>query len=103
MKGKRDIEELCHKALVVGTKYEKEYKGCGQCLVGSVQDALEIEGEEVFKAATGLAGGIGAQGDGSCGAYGGGVIMLSQFIGRGKSDFADPSGARWQLSAEEFR
>jgi len=29
----------------------------------------------------------------------GGVILLGQFIGREKSDFADPSGVRWKTHA----
>ena len=99
MKDKARVKNLCKQAYELDKRYEKEYRGCGQCLVGAAQDALGIEGDEVFKAATGLAGGIGAQGDGSCGAYVGGVILLGQSIGREKSDFADPSGVRWRTYA----
>lgn len=99
MKEKEQINKLCKKAYRLGKEYEKAYKGCGQCLVGAVQDALKWEGDDIFRATTGLAGGIGALLDGSCGAYIGGVILIGLQVGREKHDFADPSGIRWRTYA----
>lgn len=99
MKGKEEIAMLAEKAYELGFKYEKEYRGCGQSLVGAVLDTLEVESNVVFKASTGFAGGIGVLGDGSCGAYVGGVLLLGLHVGREKSNFADPSKIRWNTYA----
>lgn len=52
-------------------------------------------GEDVFKAATGLAGGIGLSGN-SCGAFTGGVLILSSYLGRDINNFADPQKTRFE-------
>ena len=96
MKKKEEIEKQCEKAYELGKKYERTYKGCGQCFVGAVQDALNLKGDEVFKASTAFAGGIGLMGDGSCGAYVGGILILGDRIGREKSDFIDAPGVRFK-------
>jgi len=99
METQDQVETLAQKAYELGYKYERERKGCGQCLIGAVQDALNMEGEELFKAATAYAGGIGLAGDSACGAYAGGVLLLGQKIGREKSNFADPEGVRFTTYA----
>ncbi|HUT66935.1 MAG TPA: C-GCAxxG-C-C family protein, partial [Dehalococcoidales bacterium] len=53
---------------------------------------FNIRNDAVFKAATGLAAGGGASTDGSCGAYTGGVMILSSLMGRERDDFADTAG-----------
>ncbi|HUT66944.1 MAG TPA: C-GCAxxG-C-C family protein, partial [Dehalococcoidales bacterium] len=53
---------------------------------------FNIRNDAVFKAATGLAAGGGASTDGSCGAYTGGVMILSSLMGREREDFADTAG-----------
>jgi hypothetical protein len=50
----------------------------------------------VFKAATGLAGGGGLMGIGVCGDYAGGAMVLSQLVGRERSNFDDPEGIRYK-------
>ena len=60
-------EETAKKAYDLGFSYEKEYIGCCQCTIAALQDALHMENDAVFKAGTGLAGGIGATGVGPCG------------------------------------
>jgi len=66
--------------------------GCSQCIVAALQDTFNIRNDAVFKAATGLAAGGGASTDGSCGAYTGGVMILSSLMGREREDFADTAG-----------
>ena len=96
MKTKEEIAELAQKAYDLGFKYEVEYRGCGQCLLGAVQDVLEIQNEHVFKAGSGLAGGIGLMGDSACGGFVGGVMFLSSLLGREKNNFSDPEGIRFR-------
>ena len=99
METQEQVEALAQKAYDLGYQYERERKGCGQCLIGAVQDALDMEGAEVFKAATAFAGGIGLTGDSACGAYAGGVMLLGHRIGRVKEDFEDAAGIRFKTYA----
>ncbi len=77
------------KAYQLGNKYEQIYTGCSQCVIAALQDTFDIRNDAVFKAATGLAAGGGASIDGSCGAYSGGIMVLSYLMGREREDFAD--------------
>jgi C_GCAxxG_C_C family probable redox protein len=86
-------EGAAEKAYQLGKEYEKDYKGCAQCVLAALQDAFGIRNKEVFKAATGLAGGSGGCTDGNCGAYSGAIMFISSLIGRDRDDFADKSGA----------
>jgi C_GCAxxG_C_C family probable redox protein len=58
-------------------------------VVAGLLDALGEESELLFKAASGLADGIGLTGDGSCGALTGGAMVLSYFFGRERKDHKD--------------
>jgi hypothetical protein len=69
--------ELAEKACRVGKEYEKTYTGCSQCVIAALQDALEIRNDDIFRAATGLAGGTGLAGDSGCGVYIGAILVLS--------------------------
>ena len=82
------------KAYELGKKYEKEYKGCGQCVIAALQDAFDIRNDDIFKSATGLAGGGCRVTDGSCGAYVGGIMILSFLMGRERDKFDDPESIR---------
>jgi len=76
-------------------EYEQKYGGCSQCVVGSIKKVVGGITDDVFKAATGLAGGIGLTGN-NCGALTGGVMLLSTFIGREYDNFADPDKIRFK-------
>lgn len=82
-------EEIKQQVAELAYVYEKEYGGCSQCVVGAFKAALDSISDDVFKAATGLAGGIGLMGS-ACGALTGGVMVLSTFLGREYADFKDP-------------
>lgn len=86
------------RAYELGKQYEKEYRGCGQCIIAAVQDTFDIRNDDVFKAATGLAGGGARTTDGSCGAYSGGIMVLSFLLGRERSNFKDPDGIRFRTA-----
>ena len=93
---KKQLEEIKEKAYQLGFENEAEYRGCGQCAVGALQDALGISDPNVFKAASGFAGGIGLAGDSACGAYVGGVMIMSGYLGREKDNFGDPERVRFK-------
>jgi C_GCAxxG_C_C family probable redox protein len=89
-------KELLDKAYELGFEYEKTYKGCSQCAIAAIQDTLNIKGDSIFKAATGLAAGGGLTGIGVCGGYVGGIMMISSLYGRERSNFADPEKKRFR-------
>ena len=89
-------------AYELGFSYEKEYRGCAQCVIAALQDAFEIRNAEtdaIFKSATALAGGVAQETDGNCGAYTGGAMMIGYHIGRERDNFADPEKIRMRTSA----
>ena len=89
--------ELAQRAYDLGFEYEQVYRGCGQCAIAAVIDTLTLTGaEDIFRAATAFAAGVGMMGDGSCGGYLGGVLMMGLLKGRGKDDFQDEVGVRFQ-------
>lgn len=77
------------RAYQLGKEYEKVYKGCSQCVVAALQDIFDIRNDAVFKSAAGLAAGGGLATDGSCGAYSGGIMVLSSLQGRERDAFAN--------------
>ena len=87
-------ETLLDKAYQLGSECSRAYRGCSQCVVAAVQDTLGIRDDTLFKAATGLAGGIGLSGIGPCGGLSGGVLVLSQLVGRERSNIEDPENVR---------
>lgn len=97
LKAKR--EELTVRAQRLGFQYERDHRGCAQCVFAALQDALGVRGPEadaVFRAASALAGGVAGEGDGHCGAYSGGVMFLSLLHGRDREHFADPGRDRYR-------
>ncbi len=86
---KSDKEELEKKAYSLGEKYEKECTGCSQTALAAVFDTLDIENDDVFKSASGLADGLGLTGDGSCGALVGGALAIGYLFGRERKDLPD--------------
>lgn len=93
---KSNISELAEKAYQLGKEYEKTYRGCAQCVIAALQDTLGIKNDEIFKSATGLAGGAGLAADSGCGAYTGSIMMLSFLLGRERNNFSDPEGIRFR-------
>jgi C_GCAxxG_C_C family probable redox protein len=92
-------KDLLEKAYNLGFENEKVYRGCSQCVIAAIQDTLDIRDDSVFKAATGLAAGGGLTGMGVCGGYAGSIMVLSQLLGRERSNFADPEGVRFKSFA----
>jgi len=89
-------EELANQAYELAVKYEMEYLNESQCTLAAIQDTLGMRNDDIFKAATGLAGGIGATGLGPCGALTAGVVAISSKIGRERKYWKDPEKIRWK-------
>jgi hypothetical protein len=69
-------EAIAERASQLAADYEKTCTGCAQSAVAGLLDAFEIGSEDVFKAASGLADGIGLTGDGSCGSLTGCAMVI---------------------------
>ena len=91
----RDIENMKNEAARLAYEYEGKYGGCSQCVLAAIRETAGNIPDEVFKGATGLAGGIGLQGY-ACGALSGGAIALSCYMGRDIAHFDDPEKIRFQ-------
>lgn len=83
--------DLAEKAQQMAADYERRCTGCAQSVVAGLLDALGIDdpGEGVFRAASGMADGIGLTGDGSCGALTGGCMVIGLLFGRERKDHQD--------------
>jgi mannitol-1-phosphate 5-dehydrogenase len=79
--------EAARQAYELGLEYEKTYHGCGQCTLAAVLETLDQFSEPVFKAATGLAGGIGLAGDATCSALTGAVLVFGMIYPRRREQF----------------
>ena len=86
-------EEILRKAYELGFKYEQKYGGCTQCAIAAVFEALGLEVDEsVFKAGTGLSGGLGLCGEGTCGALLGASMVISYLYPRTRREFPYAEG-----------
>jgi C_GCAxxG_C_C family probable redox protein len=84
-----DRDALVKKAFELGFTYEKQYRGCSQCVIAAIQDTLDARNDFIFKAGSGLASGGGLLCVGLCGGYSGGVMVMSSYFGRVRSKFDD--------------
>jgi C_GCAxxG_C_C family probable redox protein len=82
-------ENVLNKACESGKQHEMKSTGCSQSTIAGIFEALGIENDDVFKAATGFADGVGLTGDGHCGALSGGVMAISYLFGREVRDSGD--------------
>jgi C_GCAxxG_C_C family probable redox protein len=85
----KSMNEKLDQAYENAKKYEMRSGGCPQCTIAGVFDALGIQNDDVFRAGTGLADGVGLTGDGHCGALSGGVMAIGYVFGREKKDFGE--------------
>lgn len=86
---KKEKNEILDTAFNRAKQYEMKGGGCSQCTLSGIFDALGVQNDDIFKAATGLADGVGLTGDGHCGALSGGVLAIGYFFGRNKEEFSD--------------
>jgi hypothetical protein len=83
-------EEIIKKAEVLGTEYERRYKGCGQCTFLAIIDALRWGGLEIipsdmedriFSGTCVLTAGVSMTGDGTCGAVASSALTIGMALG----------------------
>ena len=86
-------QDVIEKAMDLARHYQRTYGGCPQVVLAAIRETLGGVGDDVFQAATGLAGGVGRTGR-ACGALTGGVMALSCFWGRPYDDFEDSGDRR---------
>jgi len=87
-------KEILEKAYRLGFEGEHDVRGCAQCALAAVQDALGIRNDIVYKSASGLAGGAGECIDGNCGGVSGGIIAMSMLFGRTREEEATVQGRK---------
>ncbi|MBL7213006.1 MAG: C_GCAxxG_C_C family protein [Desulfobacteraceae bacterium] len=92
----QSAKDLIEHAYTLGFEYEKVYRGCSQAALGAIYDILKLHNDDIFKAATGFAGGGGLSGVSVCGGYAAAVMAISQLLGRERSNFRDPEGIRFE-------
>ncbi len=81
-----DRKDVAYK---LGKEYEMKYTGCAQSTIAAIFDSLGIWSEDVFRAGSGLADGLGLSGNGSCGALVGASMVISYLFPREKENFDD--------------
>lgn len=86
--------KLIEKAFELGKEYEAIYRNCAQCTLAALQDTFNKKEDMVFKASTGLAGGIGLMGNSACGGYSGSALFIGQLIGRDRQHFKTESSSK---------
>lgn len=89
-----DKQAILNKAYQSGFEGERNVRGCAQCTIAAVQDALNVRNDFVYKAGSGLAGGAGECTDGLCGGYSGGIMSMSMFFGRTREEEATRKGRK---------
>lgn len=80
-------QKKAREAYQLGFKYEKEFHGCGQCLIAGVTEALGIFNEEVFNSATGLCGGIGLVNEATCSSFIASAMVIGLIFHRSREKF----------------
>lgn len=85
-------KKMIQRAFDLGFQYERDYRGCAQCAIAGMYDAMEIKNDAVYKAGSGLAGGGGECTTGNCGGYTGASMVLATFFGRTKEEEATEDG-----------
>ena len=78
--------DLYRHAWELGFEKEKNVKGCAQCTLLAASDAFNMFDEKVFESATAFSGGMALCGDGPCGGYSGGLMLIGLFAARTLKD-----------------
>ena len=68
-------EELLDRIEETARNYERDYHGCGRCVLLSLQEHLNLGNDLTFQASTPLAGGVAMRGE-TCGALLGGLLAV---------------------------
>lgn len=77
-----DRDRLIDEAYRRGYYHQRHERCCSQSVVAAVMETFGVFDDGVFRASTALAGGGALFGDGGCGAYAGGLLVLGLLKGR---------------------
>ena len=91
--------KLAEEAYKLGWRYEEKYHGCGQCTIAAVLDTLNLHSDDVFRSATGLAGGLGLVGEATCSAFTGAVMVFGLIYPRRREKFDDDRENKYRTFA----
>jgi len=80
-------EEIKKRVYELAFEYEEIYGNCPQSIFAAVGEVFGFANDEVFKSATGLAGGCALSTNGTCGALTGGVIIIGYKYGRNYDEY----------------
>ena len=107
----RSREEILREVEEKAYANEKNFHGCSQSALAALQDVFDSRDDPVFRAASGLGGGVGLTAETCCGGLSGGCMFISQLCGRERDtdgSFGDKENFRFlaykycQLLAERF-
>lgn len=89
MRAPKSKQELIKEAYQKGFEKESILHGCAPCTFLAIEEVLGMEksSEAIYKASTGLSGGVGLSIEGHCGALSGGALAIGRRFGR---DFRGP-------------
>ena len=88
-------QEKAQKAYELGFKYEKEIKGCSQSTIQALMELYDMNDSDVYQSMAGFSAGGAVLGDGICGAYAAGLLLIGMHTGRRLEDLgADPEEPR---------
>ena len=96
VKVEKTKDETTKKANELAIEYEAKYKGCGQCTLLAIVDALRWGGLEIipkdmedrlFSGICVLTGGVGLSGDGTCAAVASGALAIGLALGLQQETF----------------
>lgn len=82
-------EEILDQVQKRAYEYETKYHGCSQATLLAIQEVFGLENETLFKAVSGLAGGVGRM-QSTCGALLAGGLALGIKYGRELADLEKP-------------
>jgi Putative redox-active protein (C_GCAxxG_C_C) len=89
---KQEREAMIQKAFDLGFQNERDYRGCAQCAIAGMYDAMGIKNDSVYKAGSGLAGGGGECTTGNCGGFTGPSMTMAAFFGRTREEEGSTEG-----------
>lgn len=90
---------ILDQAYDLGWRYEDQHKGCAQCTVAALQDAVEFVPADggVFQAASCVDGGATPDKQGTCGAFTGAGMIIGSVCGRSRDNFSGQAGLARKL------
>lgn len=100
MNENRALVKLYQKAWDSGFASERDIRACAQGTLYAAQTSMNIFSEEVFNAATAFSAGMGMCGDGPCGGYSGGLMLIGKLHSRTLEDFRNKDKVQLYKSFE---